>query len=114
MGSNEYFATRDSQSNQQFVATMFHDLTGSDPSTTVANSLLNQLKNGTDRGTVAFEVLKSQAGLEFVVQNYYQQILGRRADTGGLAFFVHTLRNGGREGEVQRVMLGSDEYFSHL
>ena len=92
---------------------MYHDLTGSDPSSSTASALLAHVSTS-GRGAVALEVLKSTAGLDFVVQNYYQQLFNRPADTGGLAFFVGNLKNGGREEEIQQVILGSDEYFSGL
>jgi hypothetical protein len=113
LGSSEYFATRASSNNQTFVATMYHDLTGSDPSSTTASALLAELSTS-GRGAVALEVLKGTAGLEFVVQNYYQQILNRQSDSGGLAFFVGNLQHGGREEEIQQVLLGSDEFFAGL
>ena len=113
VGSGEYFATRASSDNQTFVASMYHDFTGSDPSSSTASALLADV-NAFGRGAVALEVLKSQPGLEFIVQNYYQKLLNRPADAGGLAFFVGGLKNGGREDEVQQAMLGSDEFFATL
>jgi hypothetical protein len=114
LGSPEYFARRAAQSNQQFVTAMYHDVTGSNPDAAAVSALLGQLSAGTDRGTVASQVLKSDPGFDFVVRNYYEQILRRSPDSGGLAFFVGTLQRGGREDDVQQVLLGSDEYFRSL
>ena len=114
LGSSEYFMTQAGQSNQTFVTTMFKDVTGVAPSAAEITSLLGELSSGMDRGTVAAQVLRSVAGFDFVVQNYYQQILNRAPDSGGLAFFVGSLQNGAHEEDVQQALLGSDEFFSLL
>lgn len=114
LGSQEYFTIRAGKSNQTFVTLMYHDVTGSNPDAAALNTLLGELNAGTDRGTVASQVLKSTPGFDFVVQNYYQQILRRGADSGGLAFFRGNLQRGGREEDIQQVLLGSEEYFGSL
>ncbi|HEV8061040.1 MAG TPA: SdrD B-like domain-containing protein, partial [Gemmataceae bacterium] len=114
LGSSEYFATQADQSNSQWVTTMYHAVTGSNPNASTASFLLGELNSGMDRGTVAIQALRSNPAYDFVVENYYQQILKRAADPGGLAFFVGTLQNGGQEEDIQQTLLGSDEYFSSL
>ena len=96
LGSSEYFMTQAGQSNQTFVTTMFKDATGVAPSAAQISSLLGELNSGMDRGTVAAQVLRSVAGYDFVVQNYYPQILNRAPDSGGLAFFVTSLQKRAR------------------
>ena len=112
LSSSEFFMKQAGQSDQLFVTKMYKDATGISPTTAQENILLGELSSGTDRSAVAAQVLRSIAGYDFVVENYYQQILGRSADSGGLAFFVGSLQNGGHEEDIQQVMLGSDEYFA--
>ena len=114
LGSPEYFVSQAGQSNQTFVTTMYKNVTGVAPNADQISILLGELSSGVDRGTVAAQVLRSVAGYDFVVQNYYQQILNRNADGGGLAFFVSTLQQGAHEEDVQQTLLGSDEFFSSL
>ncbi len=102
LGSSEYFITQAGQSNAQWVTTMYHAVTGSTPNVSTAASLLGELNSGMDRGSVAIQVLRSNPGYDFVVENYYQQLLKRNADAGGLAFFVGTLQNGGQELDIEQ------------
>jgi hypothetical protein len=114
LGSQEFFASRGAGSNQQFVNVMYYNVTGASPTSDVAGALMSELTGGADRGTVAAQILKSDAGFDFVIQNYYQQLLHRAADSTGLAFFLGNLKHGGREEAIQQVLLGSNEYFNSL
>jgi hypothetical protein len=50
----------------------------------------------------------------YLLHGFYQRLLHRDADPGGLIYWVEALRRGVRGEEVIASMAGSDEYYSRL
>ena len=74
-------------------------------------NLLQQ--NAITRTQVALAIEHSTEYVTAQVQNLYGTLLGRAADSGGLAAFVSFLENGGTLAQAEIAMLGSAEYFHH-
>ena len=47
-----------------------------------------------------------------VVQAAYQQLLGRAADPGGLAYWTNALTAGATDQQLNAALAGSDEYYA--
>src|SRR5262249_46284326 len=112
VGSNEYFQDRSASSNSTFLTTVYQDTLGRaiDP---VGQSLGGQaLSAGMDRTKVAQVVLGSPEGEQFLVQNYYSQLLQRTADSVGINASSAALTQGVNEEQVLIAIAVSDEYFS--
>jgi len=48
-----------------------------------------------------------------LVESYYQTLLGRQADPGGLAFFLQQLGSGTTSEQALAMILGSQEAFNN-
>jgi cyclophilin family peptidyl-prolyl cis-trans isomerase len=111
-GSGEYFQSRSSSSNDNFLSNLYHDALGRavDP---VGQSLAGQaLTAGMDRSKVAAVVFNSAEGRQFLVQSYYTSLLSRSADSVGMADSTAVLAAGGNEEQVIIAIAASDEYFN--
>ncbi|HMC89686.1 MAG TPA: DUF4214 domain-containing protein, partial [Gemmataceae bacterium] len=65
-----------------------------------------------NRHQVAVSFVASMEHNATVINGYYQQFLGRSADTAGLQGWLHFLALGGRSKDVLTGILRSDEYFA--
>ena len=112
VGSDEYFQSRSSSSNDNFLSNLYQNALGRavDP---VGQSLAGQaLTAGMDRSKVAAVVFNSAEGQQFLVQSYYTSLLNRTADSVGMADSTAVLAAGGNEEQIIIAIAASDEYFN--
>lgn len=69
------------------------------------------IANGTPREQVALSILTSTEDRSQSVTDYYNALLGRNPDPGGLNFWVGKLASGDRLETIEAFLIGSEEYF---
>jgi hypothetical protein len=77
-------------------------------------ALNGQLSAGVSRAAVAGLVINSAEARGVLVQGFYQRLLRRSADPGGLNHFVTALGSGMRDEQVAATLAVSDEYFGRV
>jgi hypothetical protein len=97
--------------NGRFVTTLYRDALSRavDPVGQQAVAALNQ---GFNRRQLTDRVFGSPEGQQAVVQSYYNLLLHRRADDGGLTFNTARIRNGVPEQQIAAGIAASDEFFN--
>ena len=109
--SDEFFTTAGG-TNSAFVRALYSKfLSPRVPSDSEVNGWTNAMAGGLSRLGVASNFSGSDEFFTRVVNGYYQKLLGRVADPGGLAFWVGRLRSGQREDALTADLLGSQEYY---
>jgi len=99
--------------NQAFVAQLFLDLLGRQPGPDELSQLAGALDSGQlTRAGTATAILSSTEYLADIVQGDYRQLLGRDADSQGLADDVAALQMGASDESVRAAIIGSDEYYN--
>jgi hypothetical protein len=97
--------------NGLYVAEMYRDLLQRDPDTASLNAWENALDSGTlQGGDIAQDILTSPEYNGLVVQNIFNQYLGRTADPSGMAYFSDMLASGATPEDVAAYIAGSPEY----
>jgi uncharacterized repeat protein (TIGR01451 family) len=133
LGSPEYFGQRGGLSNGGWLVAVYRDVLGRALDRTEAQIWLPLLPGGAlsagddpmaARTRVALQIIQSEESDTARVDNLYEQLLGRHADTNGLTGFVGAMlppdpqTKGGGDGEpietVRAAIAGSDEYFARL
>jgi hypothetical protein len=113
-GSDEFFA-RAGATNQGFLQALYQDLLARQIEQTALAAWTTAMQNGMGRSAVAGLVAMSGEGERYVVDRDYEQLLRRRADTGGLFSWGFALEAGQISDEAAVAALaGSDEYFGAL
>jgi hypothetical protein len=106
--------------NAAFVAALYDNVlrrAGNTTSPTDAGGFINALNAHpptTTPPTVAGEVIRSQEGLELLVDGLYLDLLNRRSDPSGQAGFVGSLQHGGTFEQVIERIVASPEYTAHF
>jgi hypothetical protein len=72
-----------------------------------------ELANGATPYAVAQEIENSAEYHALVVNQLYQQVLGRAADATGLSTWTNFLANGGTSDQLEENLLGSQEFFNN-
>jgi glucose/arabinose dehydrogenase len=97
--------------NQRFVSRTYFDLLGRLPEPGALGFWAGQLDAGHGRASVVQAIQASAEYRGLVVDHLYETLLHRSADSGGRAFFLQQLQNGGTVDQVRAALLGSPEYF---
>lgn len=98
--------------NQRFVAHVYLDLLQRPPDSGGLSYWTSQLDTqALTRQQVASQFDHSQGYYINLVEGYYNQYLGRHADSNGSSFFVSQLISGQSNEYVQATILSTDEYF---
>jgi hypothetical protein len=95
--------------SQAFVEGLYHVYLLHTPTLDELNGWVSRLPSLGNSG-VSQLIAHSQEALTRIVDNLYQQLLGRSADPGGEAAFVNFLGNGGTEEQAIEGMLSSAEF----
>jgi hypothetical protein len=111
--SDEFF-TRAGGNSAAFLNLLSQDVLGRPADPTVTSLLPLGFASPTARATAAFQVLNSDAVNITLVTNFYQEILGRAPEPGGLSFWTGILRAGVTEEAVIAGLFASDEFFRRL
>lgn len=98
------------QPNVAFIAALYNTVLDRNPLPTEVTFFQNSFQAGATRQQVAAVVWESAEHRGIQVQGYYQQYLGRAADSAGLTFWTNQLVNGVSETQVQVSFLTSSEY----
>ncbi len=113
-GSAEYFQHCGSDNNW-FVVCLYRDLLGRAPDQTGYATWTRQLASGAmSRHGVASRIVGSGEYANDFVDESYKLILGRRADSGGLAWWSQIYERHHSEDSVRSGLAYSDEGFRHL
>jgi uncharacterized protein GlcG (DUF336 family) len=110
LGSNEYFTTRGGGTNVGFLQAIYPDALGRPLDDAGGQVWGNALASGTDRSTVAADILNSSEGQQNAVNAIFQQFLGRSADPAGLSTFTQLLAHGASYQQIMADVIGSDEF----
>jgi Domain of unknown function (DUF4214) len=113
MGSDEYYAHAGRTTNG-FINAAFQDLLNRAPDPGGRAYFTALLQQGVPRGAAAGIVTLSAEGIGLNVKSYYQALLGRDADRGGLSYWVGAIGHGHRDQEVIALLVGSDEYLARV
>jgi hypothetical protein len=98
--------------NENWVDLLYEDTLGRDPSSGELSTLAGLVDQGTSRVNVALGVVLSAEFDTLTVQGFFQDFLGRPADSTSLQTFVPMLQGGVRDETVLGAVLGSAEYFA--
>jgi len=111
LGSPE-FLTHAGGTDTAFLAATYQELFNRPIDLGGQTFYLQQLAAGISRTRVALQILSSQEAENSVVNGYYEQVLVRAGDLGGVNFFAGDLQNHTlRDEAVLAALLASDEYF---
>ncbi|MBX9680308.1 MAG: choice-of-anchor E domain-containing protein [Gemmataceae bacterium] len=98
-------------SNQTFVDGMYQMLTGASPDAATRNSLAGKLDGGTiTRDAAIQQILNSDAHRGYLVQQAYQQVLGRAPSQSEKAAGIQSLTNGQTQNNLLAQLTGTSEY----
>ena len=111
LGSDEFFAVA-GRTNQGFLNLLYKTVLNRDIDLVGLLGFGGELATNVPRSTVALQMLTSPEYQINLVQSYYQQLLHRQADSGGLNSFVTGLGGGMRDEDVIGIILSSGEYFA--
>jgi uncharacterized secreted protein with C-terminal beta-propeller domain len=111
LGSQEYF-DHQGGTNTAFLKGLYAAVLnrGIDPAG--ADGWAQLLADGTDRATIAYDLLHSTEAFGNTVQGLYQTYLHRSADALGLQTFVNAMSHGMTADQVAAAIMASDEYFN--
>jgi hypothetical protein len=113
MGSAEYYQNRGGSTPSGFVAAAFNDLLGRAPDSGAQTYFAGLLSGGATRAAVAQQLVSSQEGAQYTVDQLFQKYLHRHADPGGKTYFGNLLALGQVRDEQLAVMLtDSAEYYT--
>jgi hypothetical protein len=111
LASPEFFADAGS-TNTGFVQALYQDILHRTPGPTEVANWLTVLHGGVSRAAVAGAILGSGEYHQFVVEQYFQDFLGRPADSAGLASLAGALNAGQADESVLAQFVTSAEYFA--
>jgi hypothetical protein len=103
---------KDSASNQQFVAGLYHDLLGREPSLGEVSGWVNSLQNSAPRGLVLEMFLGGTEYRSNQIQSAYNTLLGRPADDAARSFWLGQMQAGAGYKTMLGVLLGSNEFYA--
>ena len=76
-----------------FVEGLYQDLLQRNPGSSEVALWVNQLQSGQSQATVAAQIVQSQEANLEVIDNYYQDYLGRAADPAGQQYALGLLQD---------------------
>jgi hypothetical protein len=109
--SPEYFQHHNN-SNSDFVTALYQDGLGRPLDPVGQGGAIPALNFGFSRAQLVKMVMTSPEGAQAVAQSYYNLLLHRRADDGGLAQTAADVQRGVSEDQIQVRIAASDEYFN--
>jgi predicted outer membrane repeat protein len=107
--SNEFSGQNN---NSQFVNLMYYALLSRQADTAGFNGWVNSLNGGQSRGIVVNAFLRSEEGLNRVIDSLFQTYLKRYGSAGDLGAF-RTFLNTNTFGQAAILILGSPEFFTN-
>jgi hypothetical protein len=112
VSSGEYFQLHGG-ANDAFLTAIYYDALGRGGSPAEQTGFLQGLNGGTmSRAQVAAAIFGSAEYRNDLVENDYQEFLGRNADPGGLAAWSAQLQSGMTDAQLAAGLLGSAEGFA--
>jgi hypothetical protein len=114
LGSTDYFQNRAGSSNSAFLSAMYQDCVGHAPDASAVSNFTQALANGATRAQVSAVVLASTEFQHNLIQSDFNQLLHRKADDKGLAFWTNLLSTGGKDEDVVNGVFTSPEFQSQL
>jgi hypothetical protein len=114
LGSDEYYATRGGGTNVGFIAALYQDILGRDPTLAEQVQLDAAFGHGLTRTEAALQVLRSVEARSRLIQSYFQAFLHRAPTDLELNFFLARFAAGATDEQVAAEILGSTEYSDNL
>jgi hypothetical protein len=99
---------------QAFVQHLFADVLGRQPDGGELATFASQVTDPASRATVARALLSSPEHESEVIQSVYQALLGRAAESAGVAYWQQQMAGGTDETALIASVAGSDEFFNHV
>ena len=112
-GSRAYY-TNAGGTTSTFIDALAQDVLGTSPTADQIGALTAAIDGGASRVGVAYSLLNTQQARQNRVQNLYQSILDRSADTTGLNFYVALLNQGQTPSQIELDLLDSSELYSNF
>lgn len=110
LSSNEYY-TNAGGTDTGLANSLYQKLLGRDPTNGERNRLVRDLGGNTPRATVIGELMDDNDYRTARIRAHYNSYLGRQPTTTELSTFLAVLNASGTEEQVQKTLLGSEEYF---
>jgi hypothetical protein len=111
MGWAEYYSVRGGSTPFGVLDAFYRDALGGPIDAGGVALWGGLLAAGTDRQTIALDLLTSFNADEALAQNYYLAILHRNADPGGASFWATVLQQGFPDEYVAAALAATDEYY---
>jgi uncharacterized protein GlcG (DUF336 family) len=108
--SDEYYQTRGSNRNDDYVNALFEDLLQRGVEPDALNYFEQLLNAGAARSVVFHDIFDSVEGRQIEVNNLFQFLLGRPADNAAISEFVPALEQGATLNQVTAAIMASSEY----
>ena len=112
LSSKEYYVGRGGSTNDGYLAALYQDVFGRAPDAVGLAGYQKLLTTGFSRGAVARAFIISQEGSQDRVQQIYQSLLVRPAESGGLEAYSAILMHGGSEDQIVVALAGSPEMWA--
>lgn len=96
----------------RFATWFLWDTQGTEPIGTQVDALVRRLQQGTGRGVLAREAVRSHPWAANVVDDLYLHLLRRPSDASGRAYWVGRLQGGMPVGHLTVGLLASPEYYT--
>ncbi|HQU45997.1 MAG: hypothetical protein B7Z73_12310, partial [Planctomycetia bacterium 21-64-5] len=96
-----------------WVPALYENVLGRQPSSTEVTNWNTALANGqVTNSQIAQIFLESTERLSPIIDDYYEQYLGRPADSAGLSYWIGVWQANGGPEQVQAGIIGSPEYYA--
>lgn len=111
IGSNEYF-TKSGGSPEGFAAAIYQQVTRTPATQPQITAVVNQIKAGKTRSSIAAALLATKAGDTATVQGIYERYLRRTPPASEVTYWVNKLQAGTTELKLVESTVSSNEYFN--
>lgn len=111
IGSNEYY-TKSGGSPEGFAAAIYQQVTRTPATQAEITAVVNQIKAGKSRTSIAAALLATRAGDTATVQGIYERFLRRTPPPTEITSWVNKLQSGTTELKLVEFIVSSNEYFN--
>jgi len=111
IGSNEYY-TKAGASSAGFAAAIYQQVTRIPATKAQVDAVVNQIRAGKTRTSIAAALLATPAGDTATVQGIYERYLRRTPPSSEITYWVNKLQAGVTELKIVEATVASNEYYN--